>query len=181
MTLFIFIHLNNRNDYNAYRPTHSAEWPLTCWSAQLTERSTWKLQRHPLCTLSTLWSYLEYLVMKADSRSLYGESDWWVWSLRSLWTTDERSRRLWLNPTRLEVNQYKAMDWKGGDKLVLECQCWPSDRKITLFLIKRWEQGIHINWSEVRPNKRNQHLTWFYIWCVFLNAAVMVCLFEPLA
>lgn len=117
------------------------------------------------CTPSTLWSYLEYFVMNADSRSLYGESDRWVWSLRSLWKTDERSRRLWPNPTTLEVNQYKAMDWKGGDKLVLECQCWPRDS----------EQGIHINWSEVSPSKLEPTFNLIlHVMCVLaLNAAVI--------
>jgi len=58
--------------------------------------------------------YLQYLDMKADSRSLYGVSDRWVLSRRALWILGERRRRLWPNPTKLEQNQYRAMDCGWG-------------------------------------------------------------------
>lgn len=50
--------------------------------------------------------------MKADSRSLYGDAGRGVRSRRSRWAAGERRTRLWLNPTRLEVNQYRAIDWE---------------------------------------------------------------------
>lgn len=50
--------------------------------------------------------------MKAAIRSLYGVSDRRVWILRTLRTVGDRRRRLWPNPTKLEVTQYRAMDWR---------------------------------------------------------------------
>lgn len=66
--------------------------------------------------------YLQYLETNAVSRSLYGASDLWVFSLRILWIAGERRRRLWLNPTKLEENQYRAIDWGGRDRQGLEIQ-----------------------------------------------------------
>lgn len=60
--------------------------------------------------------------MSAASRSLYGVFERWVDSLRSLWIAGERRTRLWQNPSRLEKNQYRAMDWgerQSGARLML--------------------------------------------------------------
>lgn len=112
----IYINLNVLHHYsrtNCMKPGDPNPGPM----------SPLPLFKYQLCTRSTLCIHLQYLVMNADSKSLYGESDRWVRSLRNLWITGERRRRLWPNPTRLEVNQYRAMDCGGWDKLVLENQC----------------------------------------------------------
>lgn len=144
------------------------------WSLEAQTQGPWLLSlflkeatvKYQLCTRSTLCIHLQYLVMNADSKSLYGESDRLVRSLRNLWITGEWRRRLWPNPTRLEVNQYRAMDCKGWDKLVLENQCcWRVVLKTSRqqhYLISNqlmWSEDS-LTWWRSTTGLRSASITW---------------------